>query len=678
MQKSTLAAKPTIARIAIPCPLRRLFDYLVPDHFLGKLQPGCRVMAPWRNGHKVGIVIDITDSSDLPIAKLKQLTEVIDTQPVIDTEIMQLCQFASDYYQYSLGEVLHYALPKRLRQNKPLTELTVKDQLVAKACQNENAATAPPYQLTREQQIAVSAIEQAKNHFQCFLLQGVTGSGKTEVYLQVMQQILKQGKQALLLVPEISLTPQTIERVEQRFWQPMQALHSRMTEKQRFLGWQRSREGLADIVIGTRSALFTPFPNLGVIIIDEEHDLSFKQQDNFRYSARDLAIYRAKQLGIPLILGSATPSLESLHNASLGRYQRLWLSERAGNASPPTPHIIDLKQHQQQHGLTFTAIKAIRKTLAAKQQVLIFLNRRGYSPTIFCTNCCWLAKCSACEKPFTYHQQERKLRCHHCNAKQAVPAKCPQCNANKIVPLGSGTERIENYLREKFADMPLTRIDRDTTSKKGQLAGLLKLATTDGPHILVGTQMLAKGHHFPNLTLVVVVDADQALYSADIFAIERLGQLLTQVAGRSGRAEIPGQVLVQTRFPENKYLQQLLSSGYHDFAKTILAERREAGLPPFAHFALFRAEAKSIDLSLAFLENLREIHQQQLLPTRVLGPIPAAMQKRQGMYRAQLLLQSNNRRELQLVTRKLLQMIEVGRLGSKLRWSIDVDPKEMY
>lgn len=664
----------TYVQVAVPCPLRRLFDYQLPANLTHEITPGCRVRVPWRNGHKIGIVISSSTSTNLPKDKIKDVTEVIDHEPIIDRQVMQLCKFASDYYQYGLGEVIQNALPKRLRLDKPLLDLEKE----AKKFEVPELTPEQALELSPEQQAAVTAIQQAENDYQCFLLQGVTGSGKTEVYLQALQQLLRAGKQALLLVPEISLTPQTIRRVERRFGKPVQPIHSGMTEKQRLLGWQKAKEGIADIVIGTRSALFTPFKDLGLIIIDEEHDLSFKQQDGFRYSARDLAIYRAKQLKIPLVLGSATPALESLYNVQQGRYQKLLLSQRAGNAKPPTPQLIDLKADKAQHGLTATALKEVRKTLEAGQQALVFLNRRGYSPSIFCTNCHWLAQCGACDRPYTYHQQERSLRCHHCNGINALPKLCPNCNADKLKPLGSGTERLEDYLREKFPDTPLTRIDRDTTSRKGKLEELLENANADGAHLLIGTQMLAKGHHFPKLTLVVIVDADQALYSGDIFALERLGQLVTQVSGRSGRAKAPGKVLVQTRFPENQYLQQLLHASYQEFAETLLAEREQAGLPPFAHFSMFRAEAKTIQLSLDFLNQLREQHASQQLPAKILGPIPAAMPKRQGMHRAQLLLQAPSRADIYVATKSLLQTIEHLRLGSRLRWSVDVDPKEIF
>jgi len=540
----------------------------------------------------------------------------------------------------------------------------------------------PELILNDQQQAAFAAVQAKAGEFAAFLLDGVTGSGKTEVYLQLIRATLQAGKQALVLIPEINLGPQTLSRFTRRFNARIALLHSARSDQERLMAWLAAREGEADIVIGTRSALFTPLPRLGLIVVDEEHDSSYKQQEGLRYHARDLALVRAQQEGVPIVLGSATPALETLHNAESGRYHWLHLSKRAAGAGAPRFIRLDVKSRLLDSGISEPLGKAIGETLANGQQVLVFLNRRGFAPVLCCHDCGWLSECPRCDARMTLHQQSGELRCHHCGYVKARPKQCPDCGQVDLRPLGAGTERAEQRLSILFPDYPVLRIDRDSTRRKGTLEQLLNQVQRGEPCILLGTQMLAKGHHFPQVTLVAILDADSGLFSADFRAGERMAQQIVQVAGRAGRAEQPGQVIIQSHLADHPLLVQLCEQGYAAFAKQALQERKAAELPPFSHLALLRAQATQPKLGLNFLDSacqLAENLQAELgSSVELLGPIPAPMERRAGKHRAQLLLKSANRAELHRLLTPWLVALEGQRSSARVRWSLDVDPMDLF
>jgi primosomal protein N' (replication factor Y) len=528
--------------------------------------------------------------------------------------------------------------------------------------------------LSTEQAIIVAAISQSVDQFSCHLIDGVTGSGKTEVYLQAMEKVLADNHQVLVIVPEIGLTPQTLLRFEQRFNVPICLHHSNLNDTERLDTWLNAQQGSAAIVIGTRSAIFSPLHQLGMIIIDEEHDSSLKQQDSFRYHGRDIAILRARQLNIPIILGSATPSFESLQNALSGKYQYHQLRKRAGNSTKAKIALIDVAKQQMEFGLSGTLKHEIKQTLARGEQVLVFLNRRGYAPAINCQECHWLCDCQRCDKPYTFHQKQQLLICHHCGSQKRIPKQCPECGSVRIAPVGQGTEQLEQRIGELFPDSSVVRIDRDSTRKKGELTKLLQEITDKKHQLLIGTQMLAKGHHFPDVTLVAVLDGDGALFSFDFRASEQMAQLLIQVAGRAGRASKPGKVLVQTSYPDHPLLQDLVHNGYQHFAKQALVERNQAMLPPFSFQALFRADANYPSYPEKFLRELTEL---PLVNCQFAGPVPAAMEKKAGKFRYHLILQAKSRKQLHIAILQLLAAIPNNEWQSKVRWSLDIDPIDL-
>lgn len=531
--------------------------------------------------------------------------------------------------------------------------------------------------LNTEQATAVGAIRSEDTQFAAWLLAGVTGSGKTEVYLSVLENILAQGRQALVLVPEIGLTPQTIARFRERFNAPVEVLHSGLNDSERLSVWLRARNGEAAIVIGTRSALFTPFSRLGVIIIDEEHDSSYKQQEGWRYHARDLAVFRAREEGIPIVMGTATPALETLHNVQMGKYRQLTLSKRAGNAKPAVQHLLDLKGLPLKVGLSQPLLKRIKAHLQADNQVILFLNRRGYAPALLCHECGWIAECQRCDHYYTLHQNYRQLRCHHCDSQRPVPQQCPKCGSTHLVSVGVGTEQLENELAPLFPDTPITRIDRDTTSRKGSLEQHLADVHQGGARILIGTQMLAKGHHFPDVTLVALLDVDGALFSADFRSAERFAQLYTQVSGRAGRAGKQGEVILQTHHPEHPLLQILLQQGYDAFAKQALAERKSVFLPPYTSHIIVRSEDHDNQQSALFLQQLRNLLETSPLKDDalwIMGPVPALQAKRGGRFRWQLLLQHPSRQLLQRLIKTSQPLINTLPQARKVKWTLDVDP----
>jgi len=731
-----------ILSIAIPIPVDRLFDYLpLKSNEPHQLKAGMRIQVPFGTKSKVGILIAIKAQSDSPIDKLKQIEAILDTQPLLGDKDLELLHWCHRYYHYPIGDIFMSAFPTPLRKGKPsqqksipyfaLTEMAhsldglhLKNAPKQRALfefmmasnalvsQNEIAEHLPQWQpslkallkkqliieatppklspydniqvtevLTpnQEQAAAIQEIQENLVHFSVYLLEGITGSGKTEVYLQLIQQVLANKLQVLVLLPEITLTPQLEARFKRRFNNtPIETYHSKQTETQRQSAWMAMQKENSAILLGTRSALFTPCPHLGLIILDEEHDSSFKQQEGFRFSARDIAIMRAKILNIPIILGSATPSLESLYNAEQGRYHKIHLRERAGNATPPQLSLFDIRNQYLQEGLSPHLIKVMRDILVKKEQILLFLNRRGYSPTLICHSCGWTAQCQSCDSNMVIHHQQQKLRCHHCAKEKPLLKQCPKCHNYQLKPLGLGTERVEQALTQLFPQQTVVRLDRDSTQRKGSLESHLQAINSGQVDIILGTQMLAKGHHFPNVTLVALLDVDSGLFSIDFHAAEKLAQLITQVAGRAGREQKKGHVILQTRQPEHPLLNQLIHQGYATFAETALAERKEALLPPYSYQALLRASSLDTELAFGFLNNVVELIMQQPFETMALGPVPAPMPKRAGHFRYQLLLQNAQRKPLHLLLQQLVPRIYALKSARKVKWSLDIDPIDLY
>jgi primosomal protein N' (replication factor Y) (superfamily II helicase) len=536
----------------------------------------------------------------------------------------------------------------------------------------------PGPELRDEQRSAVEAVANSLGLFGAFVLDGVTGSGKTEVYLRLVERVLQRGLRALVLVPEIGLTPQLVGRFRARFDTPMAVLHSALTDHERLVAWREAFSGHARIVLGTRSAVFAPVPDLGIIIVDEEHDSSFKQHEGgFRYSARDLAVVRAQRADVPVLLGSATPALESLQNVAGGRYIRLSLPYRAARAEPPRMALVDLRANAGHSGISTPAIQAIERHLRDDGQILVFLNRRGYAPTLLCTACGWVAPCQECDARLTVHLSAGRLRCHHCGFDSQLPSRCPQCGF-AVKPVGQGTERIEEALTELFPGVTLARLDRDVVRRRGDMEEVMRRMSSGEARILVGTQMVTKGHDFPNVTLVVVLNADQGLFSTDFRAPERLAQTIVQVAGRAGRGTKPGEVLIQTEFPGHPLLLSLLSEGYEGFARTALAERAQASWPPFSRLAAVRDSAKTADGALEFLSDARKLAGAPPRGLRLLGPVPAAMSKRAGRYHAQLLIEGTDRSSLHHFLDSWLPAVEQLQSARRVRWALDVDPIELF
>lgn len=663
-----------ILKIALPIPLRKVFDYLPPLEMPSfDLKPGVRVRVPFQSRQLVGFFLEFTTKTNLDLRKLKRIETVIDVEPILPPEILKLCFWAADYYHYPLGEVLATALPGLLRQGKPLEQKTGKE---SKSEQVKEELT-KPLVLNDKQQELVKAILASLGTFSVLTVDGVTGSGKTEVYLQAIQGVLTQKKQALVLVPEINLTPQTLEHFRRRFEVPIVALHSGLTEKARLKAWLAARTAQAAIIIGTRSAVFTPLPQLGLVIVDEEHDPSFKQHEGFRYHARDLAIWRARDSAVPILLGSATPSLETLHRSFQGPYRYFNLPERAGGALLPTFRIVDVRRRPLEEGLSTELLQGLSTHLEAGNQVLLFLNRRGFSPLLMCHACGWMAVCEHCDARLTYHLNPSRLHCHHCEAQKIVPLRCEACGENELQTLGLGTERLEQVLQKHFPNFPLARLDRDSTRKKGKIETLLQDIQNGKSRILLGTQMLAKGHHFPNVTLVGVVDSDYGLFSSDFRSAERLGQLLLQVAGRAGRSTKPGEVWIQTHHPEHPFIQLLQQGNYRQIAEALLQERERASLPPYTSLALFHAEAHRQGEVEHFLNQVKKLAQNLSAPVSVRGPIAALMARRAGRHRMQLLLQAEQKKTLQAFLRRLLSQVEELKTKLRIHWAIDVDPLEL-
>ncbi|KJY78481.1 primosomal protein N' [Vibrio coralliilyticus] len=731
--------RPTIARVALPVPLDKQFDYQIPAHLFPII--GGRVSVPFGRQTLVGVVTALVNQSEFSFDKLKPLKQVLDSQPVWPDSLYELLQWCSQFYQYPLGDTLLNAMPSALRKGKEADFATLVEWQLTAAGRNQLMlgfgravkqakvmhmleSGSVPHQhfideeisssvlktlqekgwiesieckpeirdwsrqveadvdkpkLNEEQAVAIATVN-SFDGFGCFLLEGVTGSGKTEVYLNLIKPVLEKGRQALVLVPEIGLTPQTINRFRHRFNVPVEVIHSGLNDTERLNAWLSARDKAAGIVIGTRSALLTPFADLGIIIVDEEHDASYKQQDSLRYHARDVAVMRANKEQIPIVLGSATPALETLHNALSGKYHHLTLTERAGNAVPTSNKVLDVKGQYLESGLSASLIAEMRQHLSAGNQVMLFLNRRGFSPALMCHDCGWIAECKRCDAYYTYHQYSNEIRCHHCGSQQPTIHQCQGCGSSNLVTVGVGTEQLEAQLGELFPEYQTIRIDRDSTRRKGSLESALGDIRSGKYQILIGTQMLAKGHHFPDVTLVALLDVDGSLYSSDFRASERLAQLFIQVAGRAGRASKPGEVILQTHHPEHSLLQALLTKSYRHFAETALQERKFAMLPPYSYLTLFRAEANNSQHVEAFLRQVR--HTLEAHPLfdgfcQVLGPTPAPLAKRAGKHRWQLMLQTQTRPTMQKLLSSAKPAIQMLPNAKKVRWSLDIEPQDL-
>ncbi|STX52871.1 primosomal protein N' (replication factor Y) (superfamily II helicase) [Legionella busanensis] len=720
-----------ICHVCIPHTNHDYFDYVTSN-----VSPaiGTRIWVPFRKQERLGIVVgsSIISKLDRP---LKSIHTIIDEQPILSAEILALCQWISTYYQAPLSEVLPLAIPKKLRQAGTVKAPLVESYLLTKTpdeaysllgkkalkqralvdflAQQKKAITKneltragftkaqldklnklnivhqeqlfdlpnllclknEPLILNEEQAIAVSTIKKNLKSYHCFLLQGITGSGKTEVYLHVIAEVLARGQQVLILVPEIGLTPQLLKRFSARFDKQIVTLHSNLNESERYASWYAAMHNIAHLVIGTRAAIFTPMPKLGLIIIDEEHDSSLKQMDNVRYSARDTALIRAHQANIPIILGSATPSLESLHNCRQKKYTLLQLNHKALTSQPLNYQLIDLRSASIHHGLAERSVQIIAHHLNQGNQVLVFINRRGFAPILLCHACGFMIDCRACDSHLTLHRHSHRLICHHCGLSQAIPTKCEQCENPELIPIGTGTQRLYDYLATVFPDTKILRIDRDEIRKKNEFENRLELINNEQAQLLVGTQMLAKGHHFPKLTLVVVVDADFGFYNQDFRAIEQLGQLLTQVSGRAGRAENPGQVLIQTHIPHHPLLNILIQKGYAEFAKMLLASREQAALPPYHYLAVIRAQHKQNERIEHFLKSIKNYLSEQSL--QILGPAPSPLARKANVFRMQLLIKSSSRKHLHLSLTAMREWIRITKQSQDIRWNIDVDPMDL-
>ncbi|OGA23148.1 MAG: primosomal protein N' [Betaproteobacteria bacterium RIFCSPLOWO2_02_FULL_67_26] len=662
----------TIIRVALDVPVDTLFDYRAPDATATDI--GRRVVVPFGRKIAVGVILETLSATQVPAERVRHALKIIRDLPPLAAEDLRLLRFAADYYHHPLGAVIMGALPTRLRRVAAPSRKRTRNVLAVTA-----AAAPPPVvpapRLTAEQLGATEAVRARLGNFQAFLLLGVTGSGKTEVYLHAMAAALAAGQQALLLVPEIALTPQLEALVVHRFPEiPMVSLHSGLAASERLEHWRAARDGRARIVLGTRLAVFAPLPELGLIVVDEEQDASFKQAEGLRYSARDLAVVRARQRDIPVVLGSATPALETYHNAVSGRYAMLPLPSRIG-APPPRIACIDTRREKLAEGLSERLLAGVRGCLARQEQALVFVNRRGYAPVLFCRACGWIPGCRRCSARLVLHRQERRLRCHHCGHAVPTPVACPGCGNPDLAPIGHGTQRVEEALERCFPDARILRIDRDTTSRRRAWQSMRQRIKDREVDILVGTQIIAKGHDFPHLNLVAVLNADSQLYSTDFRAAERLFALLTQVAGRAGRGDKQGEVLIQTEFPQHPLYAALARQDYRAFADDALAERRQAGFPPFVHQALLRAEAPRLAAALEFLTDAARTGRSLDDRISIFDPVPAAMPRRAGRERAQLLVQSESRAQLQGFLRAWRAQLGSSR-AYRARWAIDVDPLE--
>ncbi|WP_430009497.1 primosomal protein N' [Methylophaga lonarensis] len=720
----------SIVQVAVPCPLRQTFDYLS-ELDADSWQPGMRVKVSFSGRNVIGIVVSSKNNDSVDQKTLKNIEQRIDEQALIPQTLFDIIVWVSRYYHHPIGECFQAALPKQLRRadaaqlqyetywrlaknrqpeqrlgkkqqqiinlleqhQNALSDSQIKKQLGSckssleglqklELIQADQTAKMPLFNgnmqdhsqtLNSDQQSIVEIVWQHKDSFQPFLLHGVTGSGKTEVYIELTARMLEQGKQVLVLIPEIGLTGQFVERFYARLGSQIVVMHSSVSDSERKQAWLLARDGAAKVIIGTRSAIFTPLLNPGLVIIDEEHDSSYKQQDGLRYHARNIAMVRGRNHGIPVVLGSATPSLESLHLASQGRYQKLQLTERAGGAQLPKVELVSTEGLSE--SISPQMLQAIEKHLARGNQVLLFINRRGFAPILMCHECNWQAHCKHCDARMVVHQHRNILFCHHCGYIQRLPDECPDCGHKELKHYGAGTEKIEQSLARRFANYPVIRIDRDTTQAKNAFAEIVAEIQSGEPQILVGTQMLAKGHDFHNVTLVGIVDADHGLFSADFRATENLAQLVVQVTGRAGRGQKKGQVMIQTSQPDHEFWRHLLHQNYASVAEALLQERTQLMMPPSHYWVVIRSEAMIQNEAMQLLFDVLSVMQKYPSPEVILlGPVPALMEKKAGRYRAQLLLSCAQRKPLHQLLDQTLPEISKLKLARKCRWSVDVDP----
>jgi len=728
-----------LIEVLVPIPLMEKFSYLAPKDDQAPLKQGSRVLVPFGRRTLVGIIWNFSKKDSSDPRKYKHIIKVLDDRPLLDSHSMDLAEWASRYYHYPLGEIISYFFPPSLRkgkeasfkeskyleltskgsflkeedlarapgQKKLVSLLKEKKELSAKSAKAYGISNAvingleqkgyiskfsrelspykkvkdnkllPSKKLNKEQVEAVKSIKGSQDKNQTFLLDGITGSGKTEVYLQAIQDVVNNGKQALILIPEIGLAPQAEERFKEYFGDRVMSFHSAKNDREKVDAWLGASRGLVDIIIGTRSSVFLPMKNLGIIVVDEEHDLSFKQMDKFRYSARDMALYRAKLEKIPVVLASATASLETLKNAQEGKYKVLKLSQRATGASLPAFQAVDLRGKELNEGLSSELLEATQSELSKGNQVLIFLNRRGYAPSMICKVCGWISNCERCDALMTVHKNPLKLHCHHCEAQKAYPNKCPSCDSNDFLTYGFGTERLEEFLHNRFPGVTTLRIDSDSTKKKETLNEYFHEIRKGNPLILLGTQLLAKGHHFPEVTLVGIVDADSGLFSADFRGSERVAQLLTQVSGRAGRDKKPGRVILQSYCPDHPQIEEIVTGSYEKFTKKLLEERKASKIPPFSYQAKIFAESPKSLTSRDFILNLlnkSKIDEKLKSNLRIIGPLPSIMEKKSGVFRWELSVFSTNRSNLHKFLDVMQSRLYHPKLSKSVRWSIDVDP----
>ncbi|MFL2527362.1 MAG: primosomal protein N' [Candidatus Azotimanducaceae bacterium] len=709
---------PRIVGVAIPKPLETIFDYLVPT---GMTVPslGCRLRVPFGKGESIGICVETKRESGAK--QLREITEVVDNESLVSADLLGIALWMAEYYHHPIGETLFSTIPPDIRKGKPLKldkprcwtvnsnkppknkapkqkslyelidhrpgisleeiraagfnlntiQALEKDGRIEAIEPIQNETSRKPIGLNAEQRRALKALNDRGPGYGCFLLDGITGSGKTEVYLQAMESVIRSGMQALVLVPEISLTPQTYQRFANRF--PKTGLmHSGISNHNNLQTWLKCKEGKIDCLVGTRSAIFAPFQNLGIIIVDEEHDSSYKQQEGLKYSARDVAVKRASQKKIPIILGSATPSVESINNVQNGKYSLLTLRTKADNTHLPTQQIVDLSNGKIIDGFSSRTIVAITKHLDQQNQVMIFINKRGFARTLFCTSCGWKASCIRCDARTTVHTNPDLLICHYCGWKERLKTQCPECQNPDLISLGQGTQKLESSLGEHFPQTPIFRIDRDSTRSQNQFAKTLKEINTGKPCILVGTQMLSKGHDFKNLTLVVVMEADVGFNAIDFRGPEKSAQQICQVSGRSGRHNDKGEIMLQTYDANNSSLLSLIENGYKSFAEEELQIRKKMRFPPFRPMAIIRADAKSAGTAESFLNRINY----ELSDYETLGPAPAVISKISNRYRFQLMILAETRNRLDQALNRI-QASYKKRGSSGLRWSIDVDPLEI-
>lgn len=655
-----------ILRVAIPGSAALCFDYRAPDGRI--VEPGCRVRVPLGSRDRVGMVVECPAATPVDDEALRPVGEVIDEAPVVSAQLLSLLQWLAGYYHHPLSAVLRTALPPPIRAGAGLKEVAPERQ----------PPQAGSHRLNAQQQRAIETVRTGFARFNCYLLEGVTGSGKTEVYLNLCESVVGAGRQVLVLVPEIALTLQTVSRFHERLGGGVMSFHSGLTPARRLDCWSAVFAGGVNVVIGTRSAVFMPFRDLGLVIVDEEHDSSYKQEDSLRYHARDVAIKRAQRANVPVVLGSATPSLESLHNAAGGKYRHLRLPHRVGRHARLACRLVDMRGQAPHAGLSQALINAMRERLAKDEQVLLFVNRRGYAPVMLCRDCGQSLDCARCDAHMVFHLHDRKLHCHHCGKISAVPRQCPACGRDALHAAGVAIEQVEQALHELFPAAGIARFDTDAVRKKDQLEQRLGEVHSGEAGILLGTQMLIKGHHFRQVSLVGVLNADNGLFSPDFRALERLAQTIVQVSGRAGRGDVPGEVIIQTFHPDHPQLVSLLQDGYAAFASQLLAARAAAALPPHYRCAVFRAEALRIEAAMDFLTRVAKLaaRTEGRGDVQFYDPMPALMEKRVGYYRARLVLKSADGHLLRRFLARLMPQAAALRGAAKLRWHLDVDPIE--